>query len=200
MAGERRPSLILEKFISNQALSNLARTAGECLFKRGETGSAWRLLSGLVRLDQVDADGQRVFASLAVAGDILGCETQLFGEYTFTATALTQCELSPWPGEFSLDTHNFLNSLAQAQRRAVDLLALRGGLAARRVIQLVRLLADEQGRVVLPTRGDIAEITDLRLETVSRIIHDLIRDQAITPLKIEGVHATRSFVMSPSLT
>ena len=182
--------------IPEQTRQNRIPAAGECIFRSGEAGTAWRLQHGLVRLDQINSDGQAVFASLAVAGDLLGCETQLFGQYTFTATALTQCELAPWPGEFKLDTGSFFSSLAQAQRRAVDLLALRGGQAAGRVMQLLRLLADEQGRVILPTRGDIAEITDLRLETVSRIIHDLIRDHAITPLRIEGVHATRSFAVN----
>jgi CRP-like cAMP-binding protein len=162
------------------------------LFCAGETGTAWRLTSGLVRLDHV-RDGQTTFANLAITGDILGCETLLFGQYSFHATALAQCLLTPWPGEASTDQHSLLDSLANAQRRAAELIALRGGQAVGRILQLVRLLADPEGQVILPGRQDIADITDLRFETVSRIIHGLIREQTLTPVRVKGVHATRSY-------
>lgn len=134
------------------------------------------------------------FASLAVPGDILGCETLLFGCYTFSATALTQCQLSPWPeGAGALAGESLLASLAQAQQRAAEVVALRGGQAADRVLGLIRLFTDSAGQVVLPTRQDIADITDLRFETISRIIKTLERTKVLLPIKVEGVHATRSF-------
>ncbi|MFH1660271.1 MAG: hypothetical protein ABIG35_13265 [Pseudomonadota bacterium] len=46
---------------------------------------------------------------------------------------------------------------------------------------------------MLPTRQDIADITDLRFETISRIIKTLERTKVLLPIKVEGVHATRSF-------
>lgn len=136
------------------------------------------------------------FASLAIAGDILGCETLLFGAYTFSATALTECRLSRWPeGAGTVDSDSLLASLANAQRRAADLVALRGGQAIDRVLGLVRLLADSAGQVVLPTRQDIADITDLRFETISRIVKQLERQHILNPIRIAGVHATRSFAV-----
>ena len=63
--------------------------AGEHLYRAGAEGLAWRLDRGVIRLDTTGPDGRPVFASLAIAGDILGCETMLFGAYTFSATALT---------------------------------------------------------------------------------------------------------------
>ena len=168
--------------------------AGQPIYQAGCAGMAWRVRHGVVRLDTPTTKGEAAFASLAMAGDILGCETLLFGAYTFTASALTQCALSPWPeGEPGVPGETLLESLAMAQRRAAELVALRGGQATDRVLGLIRLLADGAGQVVLPTRQDIADITDLRFETISRIIKTLQRSQRLTPVKIDGVHATRGF-------
>ncbi|PKO87112.1 MAG: Crp/Fnr family transcriptional regulator [Betaproteobacteria bacterium HGW-Betaproteobacteria-12] len=173
--------------------------AGETLYHTGEDGLAWRLEQGAVRLDLSGHDGQPAFASLAVAGDILGCETLLFGAYTFSASALTECHLSPWPeGVSAPATGTLLASLAGAQRRAAELVTLRGGQAVDRVLGLIRLLADGAGQVVLPSRQDIAAITDLRCETISRIIKALERQHVLTPIRIDGVHATRSFALLPA--
>jgi DNA-binding transcriptional regulator YhcF (GntR family) len=50
----------------------------------------------------------------------------------------------------------------------------------------------------LPTRQNIADITDLRFETISRIIKGLERVGILRPIKIEGVHATRSYAFNPA--
>ncbi|QKV58370.1 MAG: helix-turn-helix domain-containing protein [Dechloromonas sp.] len=67
------------------------------------------------------------------------------------------------------------------------------------MIGLIRIMAngcdDATRHVVLPTRQDIADITALRLETVSRIIKRLERDGLLRPVRIDGVHATRSFAV-----
>lgn len=167
---------------------------GEPIYHAGAEGLAWRVSQGVVRLDTCSADGNRQFASLAIAGDILGCETLLFGSYTFAASALTRCTLSPWPeGEPPASGDSLLLSFTQAQRRAAELIALRGGQALDRVLGLARLLADRAGCVVLPSRQDIADITDLRFETISRIVKQLERSGLLLPTRIDGVHATRSF-------
>lgn len=162
----------------------------------GSAGKAWRLAEGVVRFDSVAADGHASFASLAIAGDIIGCETLLFGCYTFRASALTHCRLDPWPEGGVADNSTLLASLDRAQQRAADLLALRGGQASARVLGLIRLLTDRSGRVVLPMRQDIADITDLRFETISRIVKQLERDRVIRPIRLDGVHATRSFALA----
>lgn len=181
-----------------QARLSHSLTPGEVLYRVGQKGFAWRLQHGVVRLDTPNPTGESAFASLAIAGDILGCETLLFGTYTFSAAALTHCELSPWPeGEPAGAGESLLASLAIAQRRAADVVALRGGQAVDRVIGLIRLLTDPSGKVVLPTRQDIADITDLRFETISRIIKGLERSGVLATVRIEGVHATRAYVVNP---
>ncbi len=166
----------------------------QAIYRAGADGLAWRVKSGVVRLDAAGKSGEASFASLAIAGDIVGCETMLFGVYTFTASALTPCELTPWPeGKSATAGDSLLASLALAQQRAADLVALRGGQASDRVLGLIRLLADGAGRVILPTRQDIADITDLRIETISRIIKGLERASILLPLKMQGIHATRGY-------
>lgn len=173
--------------------------SGDPIYGAGSTGLAWRVTQGSIRLDAINADGTTAFASLALPGDILGSETMLFGTYAFSASALTQCEITPWPeGTPQANGDSLLITLANAQRRAADLLALRDGQATDRVIGLIRILTNltctnQKFSVVLPARKDIAEITALRLETVSRIIKGLERAGALSPLRSQGVHAARSF-------
>ena len=50
-----------------------------------------------------------------------------------------------------------------------------------------------------PTRQDIADITDLRFETISRIIKGLERSGVLVPVRVEGVRATRSYAVDPAV-
>ena len=181
---------------------SLTFQAGMPIYRIGTPGLAWRVERGTVRLDADGHSSEACFASLSLPGDIIGSESMLFGSYAFSASALTHCELSPWPeGAPAAEGNSLLRSLAASQRRAAELVALRGGEALGRVIGLIRIMAGtvDEGRdanVVLPTRKDIADITALRLETVSRIIKHLERSGMLHPVRVEGVHATRSFAVN----
>ena len=171
--------------------------AGAFIYASQTEGLAWRVVQGAVRLDWPDAAGESGFASLAIAGDIIGSEAMLFGTYAFAAHALTPCVLLPWPeGAARADGASLLEGLAAAQRRAADVVALRGGQALARIVALIRLLSAERGasgQVVLPTRQDVAEITSLRIETVSRVIKMLERAGVLAPVRQSGVPVNRSF-------
>lgn len=181
---------------------SLAFAAGAPIYRIGAPGLAWRVERGSVRLDADGHSSEACFASLSLPGDIIGSESMLFGSYAFSASALTHCELSPWPeGAPAAEGNSLLRSLAASQRRAAELVALRGGEALKRVTGLIRIMAgavseDCTANVVLPTRKDIADITALRLETVSRIIKHLERSGMLHPVRVEGVHATRSFAVN----
>jgi CRP-like cAMP-binding protein len=143
---------------------------GESVHATGDHGQAWRVVSGAVRLDASGPDGP-MFASLALPGDVIGAEALVGGHYTFGARALTPCVLTPW----KVPRTSLLGLFASTQRRAAEVLALRGGRAADRVARLLRLLggggetaqAGSQG--VMPRLRDVADITDLTIETVSRV-------------------------------
>ena len=160
---------------------------GHVVYRAGESGVAWRVLSGSVRLDRVDA-GAPMFASLAVAGDVIGAETLMFGRYAFEARALADCELAAWSdGGARPAGESLVRMLAAAESRAADVIALRCGQAALRVRRLMLMLtrggaASGAGtaRIEMPSLRDMADITDLTAETVSR---------ALSALRKEGVLA-----------
>ena len=97
-----------------------------------------------------------------------------------------------------------MHTLAKTERRAADVIALRCGQAADRVRRLVLLLAqplDESASsllVTLPTRQDMAEITALTLETVSRMISKLRRAGILNPVMRNGFASNSNFAVIPS--
>lgn len=147
------------------------------IYCAGSGGHAWRVVRGMVRLDCFTGDGA-CFAGIALPGDVIGVEARLFGNYDHEAHALTPCVLAPWgeveiemPSDFELQMR-----LAQARRNAAEALALRSGSAEDRMRRLFGLLqksqpnAAKEQTVSLPSLRNISDITDLTVETASRII------------------------------
>lgn len=152
---------------------------GERIYAAGAEGIAWRVRSGAVRLDRITAAGSD-YAGLALRGDVIGAETLLYGNYSFSASAIGDCELEPWlAADKALSGESLLQTLAAAERRAADALALRAGEAFERVRQLCLLLARycDEGRkeIMIPELRDMAAITNLTEETVSRAMSRLRR-------------------------
>ncbi len=113
-------------------------------------------------------------------GDVIGAETLLFGSYSFTASAIGDCELEPWlAADKALSGESLLQTLAAVERRAADALALRAGEAFERVRQLCLLLAqyrdDGHKEITIPELRDMAVITNLSEATVSRAMSRLRR-------------------------
>lgn len=175
---------------------------GEVIFRAGDAGSAWLVSSGSVRLDRGMADGEEGFASLAVEGDIIGSETILFDSYGFTATALGPCTLTRWCGRKTPPVRALLETLGQVERRAAQVISLRCGPAAERVWRLLVLLATAGGhhgaqlQVTLPPRQDMADITALTLETVSRMVSNLRRAGVLNPLSADGSVSGNRFCLT----
>lgn len=144
---------------------------GKLLYCAGQRGYAWRVVSGAVRLNSL-VDDEPFCAGLAVAGDIIGTETLNNECYAYEAVALTFCLVEPWQPENEAD---LLRLCAAAPKRMADMLALRSGPSEIRVRRLIETLAQCQGPYAdastapLPSLRNIGEITDLKLETVSRI-------------------------------
>lgn len=146
---------------------------GELIFAPGMTGKAWRVKHGAVRLDRVQ-ENNRLFAGLALEGDIVGAETLIYGSYSFEARALCDVTLEPWLQHNEAPSgESLLRTLAAIETRAAETLALRAGEAFDRVRQLVLLLARGHQQLVIPGLKDMAEITGLTIETVSRAMSRL---------------------------
>ncbi len=154
----------------------------ESLHAWHETGPAWRVLSGALRLERTDASGS-YFAGLALPGDLVGAEVLALDRYAYSAQALTPCELLPWP---HLGTEpspeSLMGALVSGQQRMADLLRLRQGSAGARVGGLILMLAGQgDADVVLPTLGGMAEITDLAMESVCREMARFRQSGALKP-------------------
>lgn len=146
------------------------RRGGE-ICRPGAAGRPWRVLQGSIRLDHV-VDDEHALAGLAVAGDIIGLETLLDNRYRYQASALVSCQLEPWYPDTAEDpAQASLQWLIASQARTVDMLALRIGRAHERICRLFTMLGHMP--VELPRLRDIAEITGLVKETVSRTITEL---------------------------
>ena len=172
---------------------------GERIHAAGSEGIAWRIRSGAVRLDRVTPEGSN-YAGLALRGDVIGAETLLFGTYSFAACAIGDCELEPWlAADKALSGESLLQTLAAAERRAADALALRAGEAFERVRRLCLLLARycDEGRreITIPELRDMAVITNLTEETVSRAMSRLRR---LGLLQRQGRRHGRMLVADPA--
>jgi len=173
---------------------------GERIYAAGAEGIAWRVKSGAVRLDRITDEGSH-YAGLALRGDVIGAETLLFGIYSFEACAIGDCELEPWlAADKALSGESLLQTLAAAERRAADALALRAGEAFERVRQLCLLLARyrDEGRkeIMIPELRDMAAITNLTEATESRAMSRLRR---LGLLQRQGRRHGQMLVTDPAL-
>ncbi len=144
---------------------------GELLCKRGESGAVLRIGFGAVRLDFLYANGKSGFGGLALAGDVIGYELLSQPEYNCSASALTPVIVESIDVAGNCDAVAVSRLLAASQRRTADLLAMTRGGAEQRVRALLSMIASSTCRrrmVALPPGRDIAEITGLTIETVSR--------------------------------
>lgn len=159
---------------------------GQCIYFEGDKGLPWHLISGIVRLDRSE-QGDIQFASLALAGDVIGSETLLDADYAFQATALTECAIEPWSLPLAdAGRRAVIRSLVAAEQRAADLIAIRTGQPLERVRRLMLLLAGGSNAGLMPTKlmlpklCDMADITGLAAETVCRSISELRRQGVLT--------------------
>lgn len=144
---------------------------GKQLYSEGVAGQPWRIVSGAVRLSNL-VDDAPFCAGIAVAGDIIGLETLNGACTAFEVSALTFCLLEPWVPKSDAEIYQVC---ALQPQRAAELLSLRTGPAESRVRRLIAMLSRNQGpnanlqSVALPSLRDIGDVTDIALQTVSRI-------------------------------
>jgi len=176
---------------------------GQALYDIGQQAETlFTVRSGVVRLERVNASGERRVVRLAGRGDLIGLEALLKQPYGSTALASTPLEVCRIPrglvAELSQSHSGLATALMQRWQHALAqaeewLAELSMGPAQRRVLRLVHKLSqyaqgdEQQPWIWLPTRGDIGAMLNMSMETASRAISALRRQGVL--LQVEPQRA-----------
>lgn len=170
------------------ATAQWALAAGESLFQAGERGGLWRVVSGLVRLDQV-GPRDTVLVMLAQAGDLLGFESLCGEGYQLNASAFNDVVLLPLqPASDAQRQQWLIEAVLQQPQRSHDMARVRTGQVVARLSELLRLLGHaplpgfvrspqpdaDAVRNSLPPLRVLAEVVDAKTETVCRALAQLL--------------------------
>jgi CRP-like cAMP-binding protein len=175
-------------------IDNLGFRPGAVLYAEGSRASGiFTLRSGMVKLVRVTADGRQRIVRVLRPGDVIGLEALGTGQHDCEAVALTDVSVCRIPlgvihtlGANSPRLHlRLMQKWQQALKDAEDWLAdLNYGTARQRVANFIlKMRSPTDGRTVtLFARDDMGAMLDLKLETVSREVSRLVREEIIEPL------------------
>lgn len=163
--------------------------AGETLFHQGDDADRlYLVVSGVVKLSQVAANGTQHVLRLMSAGDVIGC-VAVFNRFPYPVTAGVEedATLISWAEpqfRHLMEDHPELmaNALRTVGQRTQEFVArlgeVNGATAEQKVARAVLRLARQAGikeadgvRVGM-TRQDLADMTGITYFTISRILSD----------------------------
>lgn len=168
------------------------------LFGEGqEAKGVFTIRQGMVKLVRSTVDGRERIVRVLRQGDVCGIEAMATARYDTEAVALVETSVCRIPLSVlhHLSAHSprlhlrLMQKWQQALKEADDWLAeLNFGSARQRVAGLALKMRDPMapGQTQLFARDDMGAMLDLKLETVSREISNLVRDGALKPLDRQG--------------
>ncbi len=159
--------------------------------------SIMTIRSGFVKLVRNTSDGRQRIVRVLRQGDIVGLEALATGRYGSEAVTLTDVSVCRIPihlikklSQTSPRLHNRLTTKWEsALKNADDWIAdLNFGSARRRVAQLMLKMRDgfQPEMALVFSREDMGAMLDLKLETVSREVSQLVRQNLIRPADKSG--------------
>ncbi|MBL0252727.1 MAG: cyclic nucleotide-binding domain-containing protein [Polaromonas sp.] len=168
----------------------------ETIYSIAEKATLWRVISGVVRLDQLESDSKSHPTSnlvvLAIAGDLIGVESLCQAPYSLQAQALTNVVLQAVTVQSPLHNQQLMmDALLQHPMRSHDMSRLRTGSVLSRMTHLLRMMGHEPSllgsssedtditnaaalRNNLPTLRELAQVVDAKPETVCRTLAQLL--------------------------
>jgi CRP-like cAMP-binding protein len=179
-------------------IDDLEFRAGSILFQEGAAAQGiFTLRSGMVKLVRSTADGRQRIVRVLRPGDVIGLEALGDARYDTEATTLTHVAVCRIPLAVieDLDAQSprlhkrLMEKWSRNLREADDWLAdLNFGTARSRVSNFVLKMrhASDAQIVTIFAREDMGAMMDLKMETVSREISALVREQIIEPLDKYG--------------
>ena len=179
-------------------IDDLVYQSGHSLYDESDKAiGVFTLRKGLVKLVRVTADGRERVVRVLFPGDVVGLEALATGHFDSQAVALSEVSVCRIPldvihqlGANSPRLHRKLMEKWQsALKQADDWLAeLNFGSARQRVASLALKMRDpEQSQfTAFFARDDMGAMLDLKMETVSREISALVREQVLEPMDKAG--------------
>ena len=171
---------------------------GSTLFQEGASAHGiFTLRSGMVKLVRSTADGRQRIVRVLRPGDVIGLEALGNARYDTEAITLTDVSVCriPLAVIHDLDAQSprlhkrLMEKWSRNLKEADDWLAdLNFGTARRRVSNCVLKMrsASDAQIVTIFAREDMGAMMDLKMETVSREVSALVREQIIEPLDKNG--------------
>ncbi|MDH5205366.1 MAG: Crp/Fnr family transcriptional regulator [Hylemonella sp.] len=179
-------------------IDHLAYRPGSVLYQEGARAPGiLSVRSGMLKLVRTSPDGRQRIVRVLRPGDVAGLEALATSHYDNEAVALSDVAVCRIP----LDVIHTLGSSTprlqmrlmqkwqQALKGADDWIAeLNFGTARQRVSNLILRMRHPDGddTVTLFARDDMGAMLDLKLETVSREVSRLVREEVIEPLDKQG--------------
>jgi CRP/FNR family transcriptional regulator len=179
-------------------IDDLEYTQGDALYAEASPAQAiFTLRSGMVKLVRSTLDGRPRIVRVLRAGDVIGLEALAGARYDTDAVALTPVSVCRIPLNViqKLASHSprlhgqLMNKWQRALKDADDWLAdMNFGTARQRVGNLVLKMRNPNNHdtSLLFSREDMGAMLDLKLETVSREISRLVREDVIKQLDKQG--------------
>lgn len=179
-------------------IDDLEFKQGEMLYDEGRIANGiFTLRTGMIKLVRVTADGRQRIVRVLRPGDVVGLEALAATHYDSQAMALTDVSVCRIPVEvihkLGANSHRLhlklMQKWQQTLKDADDWLAdLNFGTARQRVSNLILKMRNPTDVQIatLFARDDMGAMLDLKLETVSREVSRLIREDVIQPLDKKG--------------
>lgn len=158
---------------------------GETLFRQGESGSLFRLKSGLLKIVRVHEDGHATLVNIIVPDETIPHHSLISPKpYYGTAVALVPCEIETIPAEvwyrelemnpeqFRLIAQQLQEKLRMMQQRIDQLTEVTPAAKLKKLENWVRSYLGDTVLTDVLTQEEIGQLVGLRRETVNRLLRE----------------------------
>lgn len=173
-------------------VDNHAVPAGEILYEQGQPAEhLWVLRTGPIKLIATSWDGERRIVRVLKAGDIAGMEGLLAGKFSHTAVAVGEVRACKTPlpevrklclehAEFQWKLmRQWQSALYETEQWLIDATTTGATARMRMARLLLRLREGDTNRIHIFSREDLGLMLGIAIETASRIIASLLRENIL---------------------